>query len=485
MQLSLLAIVSAGAFSTLTLASPMGSDLLDQADGSFLSGDIYERSLVGDILDADILDTVDQSFDQSSDLESEEEALPADPADEVDGKGGGGKGARSGKGGKPKAGRKNRVTCKGGMFHNFEKCHTPLSYCSDGHYHPYKDYKDLCHAHCQCMGSGSDSQQMALVELSQLLSRLQQTVLHPTPEREHRLRTSDYERARLEANLEYARAQLLKLEQDALALKAPTRRLELQSALVAHRDTLDTLLDRLADIRQIAADEPVDDDSSDEEDLLADIVPTPSESMDSASAEATEERSVDETTPDPPSPTPAAVPEPPPAPTTAPPAQDISPTTTTPPIPLPTQTSQTLRSRASAPSPTSHTTARAALFANRRRGEAASPQTSTATAEAILDHQRVEQDALSDSILKMAGALKASSQRFSTTLEADKETLGRAGEGMDRTERGMEATRGGMGALRRMTEGKGWWGRMILYAWVYGLMLTLLLVVFVMPKLRF
>jgi len=85
----------------------------------------------------------------------------------------------------------------------------------------------------------------------------------------------------------------------------------------------------------------------------------------------------------------------------------------------------------------------------------------------------------------MAGALKASSQRFSTTLEADKEALGRAGEGMDRTERGMDATRGGMGALRRMTEGKGWWGRMILYAWVYGLMLSLVLLVFVMPKLRF
>ncbi|UNI21395.1 hypothetical protein JDV02_007389 [Purpureocillium takamizusanense] len=337
-------------------------------------------------------------------------------------------------------------------------------------------------------GAGGDSQNRAAVELSQLLSRLQQSVLHPTPEREHRLRTSEYERARLEANLEYARAQLFKLEQDALALKAPTRRLELQGALTAHQDTLETLVDRLEDLRQLAEDDE-GDDSSDEEDLLADIVPTPSESMDSTSAEATEDRPEHEATPDPPSPTPAAVPEPPPAPTAAPaaPPIDVSPTTTIPPVSLPTQTSQTLRSRMGTQTPTSHTTARAALFANRRRGEAAAttPQTSTATAEAILDHQRVEQDVLSDSILKMAGALKASSQRFSTTLEADKEALGRAGEGMDRTERGMDATRGGMGALRRMTEGKGWWGRMILYAWVYGLMLALVLLVFVMPKLRF
>jgi hypothetical protein len=116
---------------------------------------------------------------------------------------------------------------------------------------------------------------------------------------------------------------------------------------------------------------------------------------------------------------------------------------------------------------------------------AATTQSSTATAEAILDHQRAEQDALSDSILKMATALKTSSQRFSSTLEDDKLLLDRAGEGMNRTERGMDAASRRMGALKRMTEGKGWWGRMILYAWVYGLMVALVLLVFVLPKLRF
>lgn len=153
--------------------------------------------------------------------------------------------------------------------------------------------------------------------------------------------------------------------------------------------------------------------------------------------------------------------------------------------PAPTQTSQELRGRSAISSltPPAHTTARAALFANRRRP--ASPQISTGTAEAILDHQRAEQDQLSESILKMAGALKASSRKFADTLEADKEVVGQAGEGIAKTERGMEAARGRMGALRRMTEGKGWWGRMILYAWVYGLMLALVLLVFVFPKLRF
>lgn len=218
-----------------------------------------------------------------------------------------------------------------------------------------------------------------------------------------------------------------------------------------------------------------DDDSSEGEDLLADIIPTPSESMNSTSVDLGVEDTPDE----------ESIPEPTPQPQPEPPSRDPTafsePTTSQP----PTQTTQSIRPRTStaAPASNSHTTARAALFANRRTPSA--PQSSTATTEAILDQQRAEQDLLSDSILKMAGALKASSQRFASTLEADNEVLSRAGESLTKTERGMEAASGRMGALRRMTEGKGWWGRMILYAWVYGLMLALLLLVFVLPKLRF
>ena len=85
----------------------------------------------------------------------------------------------------------------------------------------------------------------------------------------------------------------------------------------------------------------------------------------------------------------------------------------------------------------------------------------------------------------MASALKSSSHRFSSTLEADKDVVARAGEGISKTEQSMDSARGRMGMLTRMTEGKGWWGRMMLYAWVYGLMVGLVLFVFVMPKLRF
>lgn len=230
----------------------------------------------------------------------------------------------------------------------------------------------------------------------------------------------------------------------------------------------------------MAADE---DDSSEGEDLLGDIIPTPSESQDSRrSSSAPKEGYFENEIPDP---------EPPEPPTQAEPILEPPTTTTTTTTAtetseaLPTQTTQTLRARPSAPSPTpsAHSTARAALFASRRKP--ASPQASTATAEAILDQQRVEQDAISDSILKLASALKESSKSFSATLEDDKNVLTAAGASMEKSELSMEAAQGRMGSLKRMTEGKGWWGRMMLYAWVYGLMVLLILFVFVFPKLRF
>ncbi|EXV03426.1 hypothetical protein X797_003226 [Metarhizium robertsii] len=302
-------------------------------------------------------------------------------------------------------------------------------------------------------GTASASPDTALAELTQLLLRLQNNLLHPTPDREKRLRTSEYERAKAEANLEYARNVLTKLEQDALRVKAPTRRVETQNLL------------------NMAIDE---DDSSDGEDLLGHIIPTPSESMDSRSSDTRDEHSALETPPN--SSTPEPIPQEPirrtPSPTPAGSSQPA------------TQTTQTLRSRSSAqPTAVSHTTARAALFANRPKPP--EPQTTTATAEAILENQKAEQDDLSRSILQLASALKHSSKRFAVTLEADKDVLEKTGEGINKAEQSMRSAAGRMGKLRQMTEGKGWWGRMILYAWVYGLMLGLVLLVFLMPKLRF
>ncbi|PHH83752.1 hypothetical protein CDD82_3826 [Ophiocordyceps australis] len=324
----------------------------------------------------------------------------------------------------------------------------------------------------------------ALFNLSQLLHRLQQSLLHPTPERELKLRRNELERARVEANIQAARSLLEKVGQNEKTAASS------QALLEAHRETLETLMDRMDDLNKIAVE---DDEGSDQEDLLGETEPTPSQSTESTGGQAASPDQGAQRAPDSSSGSSLA---------------DNVPTETEPEVPSQapaTHTEQSLRCRhtphtapatgaAEAASVStgalSHAKARAALFASRRLDSSllsspAPPQASTATAEALLDRQRAEHDALSESILRMASALKANSQRFSTTLEADRDVLGRAGEGIDRTERGMEAARGRMGMLRRMTEGKGWWGRMVLYAWVYGLMVALVLLVFALPKLRF
>ncbi|PFH60383.1 hypothetical protein XA68_11046 [Ophiocordyceps unilateralis] len=325
----------------------------------------------------------------------------------------------------------------------------------------------------------------SLLQLSQLLSRLEQNVLRPSAEREQQLLTSEYERKRVGANVEYARKLLANLEQELTAIKAPTRRHEVQEALHAAGEIVDSLEDRLADLRHLAMDQ---DESSGEEQHPADIVPTPSTSATDTRGSSNLDEDATPPEPEPSVDQPALSVEPPASAAPLVDDDNVSPSSLQAlNVMDSTQTTASLRARPSASSgatdASSHSTARAALFAG--RSKAAAPQTSTATAEAMLDRQRAEQDALSESILRMAGALKASSQRFSLTLEADKEVVGRAGEGIDRTERGMDAARGRMGSLKKLTEGKGWWGRMILYAWVYGLMVLLVLLVFAMPKLRF
>jgi hypothetical protein len=85
----------------------------------------------------------------------------------------------------------------------------------------------------------------------------------------------------------------------------------------------------------------------------------------------------------------------------------------------------------------------------------------------------------------MASQLKTSSQSFSASLESEKTILDSATTGLDKNERGMEAAQKRVGALRRLTEGRGWWGRMLMYAYIAGLMVLAILIVFVLPKLRF
>jgi hypothetical protein len=88
-------------------------------------------------------------------------------------------------------------------------------------------------------------------------------------------------------------------------------------------------------------------------------------------------------------------------------------------------------------------------------------------------------------MLDLAKRLKASTASIHSELDADKEVVEKAGEGLDKTERTMESATGRMGVLKKMTEGQGWLGRMMLWARIGVMMVAILLIMFVMPKLRF
>ncbi|KAB5570793.1 synaptobrevin [Coniochaeta sp. 2T2.1] len=328
----------------------------------------------------------------------------------------------------------------------------------------------------------------AFTDLTRLLSRLQQTVLRADAERERRLRTSEYERKKVGTNIDHARLLLTRLEQEALATKVHPRKQDLAVDLNRKRELLEQLTERLHDLEEIAAQAQDDDDdnSSDGEDILAEIIATPSESMDSRSTdnvqEATPSQDEDEIEPEPESEPIPVLQEPEPTPRSQPQSEEFN--THPQPEPQTTTTSATLRARSSVSHPDPSTSPSTATTTALLFGDRSSAPAPT-TAEAILDHQRREQDLLSESILKIASDLKASSLSFSETLELDKDVVSRAGQGLDKNERGLEAAASRMGMLRRVTEGKGWWGRIMLYAWIYGLMGVLVVLVFGGPKLRF
>lgn len=179
-------------------------------------------------------------------------------------------------------------------------------------------------------------------------------------------------------------------------------------------------------------------------------------------------------------------------PTTIPPSSEVTATTSTStsrPSPSPSQMTNTqpptLRNRnptTTKPIPTSSQPATATTTST---STSTNLNPTLPTKESALSASRLEQEDLTTSLLSLASQLKSSSQSFQATLENEKSILDRAVTGIDKTSSTMEAAGQRMGMLRRMTEGKGWWGRMMLYAWIFGLWVVAVLIVFVGPKLRF
>ncbi|KAJ5618901.1 hypothetical protein N7510_002885 [Penicillium lagena] len=328
-----------------------------------------------------------------------------------------------------------------------------------------------------------DPLQLSLLNVSRLFTRLEHNLLSPATDL-HSLRRSEYQRARVSKNVDYARTLLAQLERSLPQLKPPARRHEAQSEIARDR----ALLKRIQSVLDEAEYRAEDEDEDEEEwgtlfskPMTEEVVSSMPSTGQPERVQIHNQRGGDndedikeevESTRDVPAADTTILPT-----TTS--TTTAPPTATTPPT-------STLRHRYNTHEPPSTTAAKAKATGTSASSSPAAPSPDKlATAEQELSSARLEQEDLTSSLLSLAGQLKASSQSFQTTLESEKSVLDRAVQGIDKTSTTMEAAGKRMGMLRRMTEGKGWWGRMMLYAWIFGLWVLAVLIVFVGPKLRF
>lgn len=149
-------------------------------------------------------------------------------------------------------------------------------------------------------------------------------------------------------------------------------------------------------------------------------------------------------------------------------------------------TSATMRSRhAPAESGPIQTTSSSLFSPNFNPPSNVDPDPNLSQTEALLSHNRKEQENLTDSLLDLVSQFKASAIQFQSSLESEKDIMTRATSGLDKNTTGIEAAGRRMGTLRRMTEGKGWFARLKIYALIVLLYVVALVIVFVLPKLRF
>ena len=131
--------------------------------------------------------------------------------------------------------------------------------------------------------------------------------------------------------------------------------------------------------------------------------------------------------------------------------------------------------------------------ARRRRGDNTNDKSSAKTSgfsnlegteKVLLNDSRTQED-LTTSLVSMAAQLKQQARAFQGALDLDKGLLDRALEGLEKNVSGMAATSKNMQFLSRMSEGEGWWGRMKLYAIIFGLWIAAIFLMVCLPKLRF
>ncbi|KAJ5331498.1 hypothetical protein N7476_001281 [Penicillium atrosanguineum] len=304
--------------------------------------------------------------------------------------------------------------------------------------------------------SVGESPDIMLLNVARLFTRLEHNLLSPGSEL-RTLRGSEFQRMRVTKNVEYARTLLSQLERSLPQLKQPDRRHEAQVEIARDKQLLKRI-QGVIDEEDARADNDAEAEDVEADDEWKDLFSQPIEQV--VPAQAQSEVRIDQK-----------------------PDKDIKeitiptiPTTNaSPPAPAATTPPSTLRNRRN--QDTAQDTAKAT-------GRNSSPNKLESTEQALTT-DRMEQEDLTSSLLSLASQLKASSHSFQATLENEKSVLDRAVTGIDKTSTTMEAAGQRMGMLRKMSEGKGWWGRMMLYGWIFGLWLVAVLIVFIGPKLRF
>ncbi|KLJ11145.1 hypothetical protein EMPG_13597 [Blastomyces silverae] len=114
------------------------------------------------------------------------------------------------------------------------------------------------------------------INLTHLLARLENNLLSPSADLKQ-LHRSPYHRARVGANIEYARTLILKLELTLPNIKIQSRKHALQTDLAKKRQQIKTLKTHLDEIAAAAETDPdTQNFSSDNEE---DLLPTPSDNM--------------------------------------------------------------------------------------------------------------------------------------------------------------------------------------------------------------
>lgn len=296
------------------------------------------------------------------------------------------------------------------------------------------------------------------ITLNRLLQRLDQT-LSSDPA----LRSSQYARNRVGINLENARTQLLSLEKQSSTVRAQlAQKQQIQADLQQKRELVKKLSARLEELNKLDEGQEEDSDSDDYDDGEG-SENSPRQPPSYAPARADADNGLDA-------------------------GSEPRELLRSPHDEAQTQQQQaaqqpSLRARKPLSASDNHTaassTARENLFAGRKQ------HPDLETTEAMMSHNRSEQDALTSGLLGLARALKESTVNFGQSLEAEKDVMKRAEGSLEKSSLGMEAAGRKMGTLRKMSEGQGWWGRVKLYGMIFGLWVVLFLVVFLGPKLRF